>query len=378
MATYNVLPQPMTGQGAFGKVPGTIDLPLSRYAQVGNLYGNLPQATQQYLANAQTQMAGGIPKSDQDYMQQLNAEKAVAGGMPGAGAGTLYGNRSARDLGLLQYNIQNQGMQNYLTGLNTLGNLQLSPELQTGVASENAALLATPDPAEAFQKQLDLYNQGLRIGASSAPWSTTRGSVTPTPQGGTGAYQTPNTEGGNRNQQSQVTVGNYVPNYSNWNALNPSYGTQATSGAVGSAPYNNPSLGFAEVPLNFPGSMNDFYGGSLWDTGTYGSLGSPNQSVPMALNPNVAASNPSASNSLVNYSTPNWYSNYLNSVNPQMSYVGQVPQPTASIYPYDMTTQLPTSSLPSIQMPSNESNYNPYFDPFYGISSEYDLSDYLW
>lgn len=155
-------PAPMTGQGAFGKVPGLT---------------KVPDAAQRSI---NTDFNGMVSPEIRAKLQNEAARFGVSSGMPGSG---LAANKYLHDYLGASRDAEDRGFKHYAS---------LLP-----VAEQNAVNAAAPDPAtravteQSFAQQM--FNQYLSTmrGAGSGG----RGGAQPNmnPAGGTGVYAAPNT-----------------------------------------------------------------------------------------------------------------------------------------------------------------------------------------
>lgn len=198
----NYVPSPQYGSGTYGAVPGVITAP-NPAEDLAAQYPDLFGTNSLISGNIRSGLQGNISQPDLNYMQDQAAGAAAASGMPGSNvrAGTLMGNRSARDIGKLQYQIQQDAIDNYNRTIPTISSTQtLSPQAQLEVAGTNATNAAAPNPAAAQSYAQQLYDRykasasgggGNRIGdispshavnvpSLSPDWATSRWS------GGTG------------------------------------------------------------------------------------------------------------------------------------------------------------------------------------------------
>ena len=71
----------------------------------------------------------------------------VSVGQPGGAPGNTISNENLlTNMGLTSEGLTNQGDQNYLSFLGGVGQTQLSPNLLTDIASNNATMAAAPNP----------------------------------------------------------------------------------------------------------------------------------------------------------------------------------------------------------------------------------------
>lgn len=206
---FNLTPGTQGGSGAYGAVPGAIGAPPSIFSQVNsNVPGAAGLATGA-AGNIASQEAGVLSPGTQDLLRNNAAAMGISVGQPGGAPGNTISNENLlTNMGLTSEGLTNQGDQNYLSFLGGVGQTQLSPNLLTEIASNNATMAAAPNPAAAAQQQQSLmqryfdmlhgpFNYGTGIGASGANKTPSNG-VSITPPGGqlpTGGY-TPLTLGG--------------------------------------------------------------------------------------------------------------------------------------------------------------------------------------
>ena len=122
-------------------------------------YSGLTRTASSSIADA---MAGKLPQDVQDVIQNNAAEQAVLGGMPGSSRinGTLFGNKSLRDLGVTSLQQKQQGLNDFLSLLRgvsgtvapTYGQAQEQLDQQSGFQ-------AAPIPSQAQTEQERLFNK---------------------------------------------------------------------------------------------------------------------------------------------------------------------------------------------------------------------------
>lgn len=175
--------QPHPGQGPFGLVPGATELP-DPYADLKKVIPDLDQLNTALGANIYSKLKGELPQDVQNLIRDKAAAAAVGGGMPGAG---LYGNRTARDLGLTSLDLTKQGVSEYNATIPTIKSTQtVSPETEIALSQSNAILAAAPDPAAGASASMDIFNRYLNSLANR----TTKGGYGPS--GSSGSYLNPN------------------------------------------------------------------------------------------------------------------------------------------------------------------------------------------
>jgi hypothetical protein len=152
----------------YGSVPGAIQDP-NPYGDLNTaMGGSLGAINSSIFSNLLSESQGQIPQADQNFMQDQAAAKAAASGMPGTNImpGTLEGNSAARNLGLLQYQLQQSAAQQYPSLTGAVSQTQtVSPALQTQIAGTNAVNASAPNPqmAQSYAQQLyDKYAKEAR------------------------------------------------------------------------------------------------------------------------------------------------------------------------------------------------------------------------
>lgn len=116
-------------------------------------------------------LSGEIPQDVQDQIQNSAAEQAVAGGMPGSSriSGSLYGNRTLRDVGLTSLNQQQTGIKDLLSLLQGYSGTA-APTFGQSQEQENARAqyAAAPIPSEANAEQQRIFSKYSRN--PGQPW----------------------------------------------------------------------------------------------------------------------------------------------------------------------------------------------------------------
>lgn len=167
---YTPNPAPITGQGAFGKVPGPVGLP-DPFGDLSLRYDDLGGTNQALSKFIRSEIGGQLSPETQANIQDIGARFGQTSGMPLSG---LARNRTARDLGLATEQLQRAGLQDYLNAIFGISKTQVnSPEFQYKVASENAEKSSAPDPKTQQTYAQNLYNSYLKQSS---------------PAGGTGGY----------------------------------------------------------------------------------------------------------------------------------------------------------------------------------------------
>lgn len=201
---FNLAPSAQAGSGAYGAVPGAIGAPPSIFSQVNsNVPGAAGLATGA-AGNIASQEAGALSPGTQDLLRNNAAAMGISVGQPGGAPGNTISNENLlTNMGLTSEGLTNQGDQNYLSFLGGVGQTQLSPNLLTDIASNNATMAAAPNPAAAAaqqqQQMIQYFNmlRGPQLPAGSTGTEGSGGNKTPpngltfTPPGGqlpTGGY----------------------------------------------------------------------------------------------------------------------------------------------------------------------------------------------
>ena len=154
---FSAYPTPMTGQGAFGKVPGPINLPPSLYAQANTALPGLAGNAATASSDVQSLLQGQVSPDTADYIRNLTAAKGVSSGV----AGTPFNTADlVKSLGLTSEQLVTSGLGAYNQLLQTVGGLQENPSLMADIGQSNAALGAAPDPSAVHAQMLrDLENE---------------------------------------------------------------------------------------------------------------------------------------------------------------------------------------------------------------------------
>ena len=157
--TYNYSPTPTAGSGtAYGRVPGQIQMPPSRWQQLGTAYPNLTQQTETAASNVMNDLLGELSPTTMQTLQDEAAAYGVKSGLPGSG---YAGNRGLRNLGINIEKQKQQGLQNYLNMTGQIGQMQADPNLMAQIAQYNSQLAAAPDPELASLEQQRLWQEKM-------------------------------------------------------------------------------------------------------------------------------------------------------------------------------------------------------------------------
>ena len=153
---FNIAPGPLeSGQGPYGKVPGLIGEPKSRWDETMDATG-MADLTKRYEGVLGNQMSGQLSP---DVIESLTNSAASRGQSLGAGGG-MTSRILMNTMGLSEEALQQQGMGNYMSFLGQVGGMQNNPELLAEIASRNATMLAAPDPTMAGQRLESLASGG--------------------------------------------------------------------------------------------------------------------------------------------------------------------------------------------------------------------------
>lgn len=183
---FDITPEPRTGQGPYGLVPGPVEYPTTPYAEASRIYPGFDALTASVGDQLKSQIAGEFTPQEENALWDVANRFGVASGMPGAG---LWSNKFMGNVvGARQERIQ-QGIQNYQSVLSELSKMGVDPELAAQIAAHNAQLAAAPDPKAAAEEMLRRYSEALnQLGRNGGGYGM--------PQGGSGGYGYPNPAGG--------------------------------------------------------------------------------------------------------------------------------------------------------------------------------------
>ena len=213
---YNTDPAYQAGAGAYGKVPGSIDIPPNIYQQIGTIDPLLGEQTGTANQSILSELHGDLSNETLAALQQNAAQFGVKSGMPRSQFAGYYGMSGLKDTREAR---QQQGLQDYLAMLKGTGATLTPQQLAAEIASRNAAMRAAPDPKAAADQQMADWQSKFQAAA---------GGPTPGANGGGGYRVTPSPAGGGSLAAS--TPAGY-PN--NW----PSSG-----GGGGTGPFNDYAL----------------------------------------------------------------------------------------------------------------------------------------
>lgn len=163
-SSFNVNPQPQSGQGPFGAVPGSVGLP-SPFADLSAIYPNLGATNQAASSALMDRLKGQLSPDTLTQIQNMAAALGVKSGMPGFPAGSLNTNNLLATVGRTSQDLQQQGLQDYSSLIPTISQTQtVNPALQAQIAESNAIMAAAPNPqasASYAQSLFDKYLQEL-------------------------------------------------------------------------------------------------------------------------------------------------------------------------------------------------------------------------
>lgn len=161
-------PQPQSGTGPFGLVPGAISTP-NVFSDLSKVYPNLSGTNENVSGLINSQLSGQLSPQTMNALKDASARFGVASGMPGSGLATnqLFGN-----IADFSQKLQQQGIQNYNQTIPTISSTQtVNPALQTQIAETNAVNAAAPNPEAAQTYAKKLFDQYLqKLSGGSSPW----------------------------------------------------------------------------------------------------------------------------------------------------------------------------------------------------------------
>lgn len=262
---FDLHPQPTSGNGPFGAVPGQLGLP----DPAGDLAHQIPglsnlnsAASSGILAKLNGQLSPGTLNA----LKNASAQFGVSSGMPGSGlsSSSFLGNVAGASEAQ-----QTEGIHQYNSFVPTVSGTQtVNPALQNEIATQNSLNAAAPDPTQAASYAKQLFDQYLSSMRGSGGGNRGPGGGTSnqgSPAGGTMPRQaSPNNY---FNPQSIAPTGpgtfggssSYDPTDAQWfddfyagfdgpSAPQGSYGVMAPEFDSGYTPYDSgvPDYGFDE------------------------------------------------------------------------------------------------------------------------------------
>ena len=224
---YQISPPPVTGQGAFGMVPGQISAPPSIWDQLNQNVPNYGAMTTSATGQIQNQLAGNLSPSTMYNIGNYGASRGVSLVHPNSPMSTMIG------MGLTGTSTEGQvqsGLQNFNQFANTAGSQQQNPALLTNIAETNAVTGSAPDPSQSAAYAKSLYDEYL---------------AKMNPAGGTGSFSASPMSG---NPYAGMGFASQGGGGGGWGQI------QYNSGGVGGSPY----------------SVFDIYGGGTPGSQLYG------------------------------------------------------------------------------------------------------------
>jgi len=173
---FNINPPPMTGQGPYGMVPGTISYPATPYEEASRIYTGLPGLTNEVLAGVKSDINSEFTPGEMAAIHDYANTFGVGQGMPGA---ELWYNKALGNVVDEAWKRRQAGTQNYQSIISMLSKMGIDPALAAQIAAHNAQLNAAPDPKAAAEEMIRRYAESLN--------QLARG-----PQGGTATGGWPN------------------------------------------------------------------------------------------------------------------------------------------------------------------------------------------
>jgi len=223
---------------AYGRVPNPTPIPASTFTQTSGIYPGLKQQAGQVSGNVMGELEGVLSPETIDMINQHAAEFGVSSGMPLSG---FAGAQGARSLGLAVENLQQQGLRDYLSSLQGIGQTTLPPALIAEITSQNNQLAAAPDPRSAAQQMIANYQQAAQ-GARGSSFNPAAGSFAYSPYTSTAnsPFTTPDanlTDQPALGSTQNATVIGGVPYYGNTSTATLPYGSY--SGSPGGYNYDS-------------------------------------------------------------------------------------------------------------------------------------------
>lgn len=160
---YNPNPAPQGGSGAYGGVPGVLNLPNNIYSEVNSAIPGITPAGGNAASAITSQTAGVV---NPDVTNQLQAHAAAMGLSGGGGVGvpgSFTSNNFLASLGENSQDQQNTGIANYLKFLGGVGQTQTDPNLAFQVSQQNAIDAAAPNPAAAAMQQQSDFDKYMKM-----------------------------------------------------------------------------------------------------------------------------------------------------------------------------------------------------------------------
>lgn len=179
---YNPNPSPQAGSGAYGGVPGVINLPNNIYSEVNTAIPGYQNTGAGAAGVIGSQVQGVVNPDVQNLLQTKAAAMGVGGGGGVGQPGSFTSNNFLASLGEDSQTVQQSGVDNYLKFLTGVGQSQTDPNLAFQVSQQNAIDAAAPNPAAAagaqqseFAAYLNMVNGGGYKTPSRVPDFTSSG-----------------------------------------------------------------------------------------------------------------------------------------------------------------------------------------------------------
>jgi hypothetical protein len=154
--SFNINPQPTYNPTALGMNVGAISAPPSIWEQTLAANPSFADMTKMEGDVVKSQLAGQLSPETMRSIGNYAASRGVSLGQPSSPLSNLIGMNVT---GVSAEQLQQQGSQNYLNFLGTVGGMQNNPAMLAQIAETNAVNAAAPNPELAFNKAMQLYNQ---------------------------------------------------------------------------------------------------------------------------------------------------------------------------------------------------------------------------
>lgn len=174
--TFTNTPQPQTGTGAFGLVPGPIGIP-SPFADISAIYPGLEGQNAALSQNISDELAGKLSPDTDANLRNMAATFGTTTGMPGSDFSNRFG---LYNTALATQALKERGAQDYQKLLPTIFATQTAgPQLEAQIAAQNAFNAAAPNPDARAWYQRFAPNQAVSAtsGAPNADANTAIGAA---------------------------------------------------------------------------------------------------------------------------------------------------------------------------------------------------------
>lgn len=161
--SYNSNPNPQSGSGAYGGVPGVINIPNNLYSEVNAAVPGITPAAGNAAGAITAQTAGQVAPDVANQLQAHAAAMGVGGGGGVGVPGSFTSNNLLASLGQNSEQQQDTGIANYLKFLGGVGQTQTDPNLAFQVAQQNAVDAAAPNPAAAAMQQQNDFDKYMKM-----------------------------------------------------------------------------------------------------------------------------------------------------------------------------------------------------------------------